>query len=514
MNRRSFIKTTTLAVGALADLPMWAQETEPKFKLSLGSASSNTMPSDYLGFSCETVQLADPTFFAADNRELVSLFKSLTPQGILRLGGNSSEFCWWKTSNSDQPPELPASARIENNWMPHVFTAIEPAAVDRLAGFLKATGWNAIYGLNLGTGSPERDAAEAAYVAKKLGKRLLFFQIGNEPEFYRNDDNRLRGPDWNFDKYLAQWITIAKAVIEKVPSAKFGGPDIGNNTQWVTQFARQAPPQLPGRIVSLSGHYYVMGPPDNPSVTVQRLLTPDRNLNRDIPRIVKTATEGNLVYRMTEGNSCYRGGKPGVSNAFCSALWAADYMLKLASFGCAGVNLHGGGASVIRLSLGGHLPGEKLAPDGPAIAAEGSFYTPIAGSREHGFKARPILYGMKLAGVLAGGKMRPVTFETSPANASAWAAEMPDGKTRLVVINKDAQQALSMTIPSTREAKLWRLDASGLTATTGITLAGAEITPQHAWKPTHEEHLPSANGQIEITIRPGSAIALFFRGSI
>ena len=83
---------------------------------------------------------------------------------------------------------------------------------------------------------------------------------------------------------------------------------------------------------------------------------------------------------MTEGNSCYRGGKPGVSNAFCSALWAADYLLKLASFGCAGVNLHGGSAYVIRSSLGGHLPGKDLAPDGHAIAAEGSFYSPIAGS--------------------------------------------------------------------------------------------------------------------------------------
>ena len=154
-----------------------------------------------------------------------------------------------------------------------------------------------------------------------------------------------------------------------------------------------------------------MGPPDNPGVTAQRLLAPDLNVDREVPRIISVAGETGLVYRMTEGNSCYRGGKPGVSNAFCSALWAADYLLKLASFGCAGVNLHGGGAGVIRGSLGGHLPGEKLSPDGAAIAAEGSFYTPIAGSREAGFKARPVFYGMKLAGTLAGGKMRPVTFD-------------------------------------------------------------------------------------------------------
>ena len=300
MNRRQFITVATLASsGALAGIPLYAQESAQesaaRFRLTLGSTAGSAVPVDYLGFSCETAQLADPTYFAADNHELVSLFKTLAPQGILRLGGNSSEFCWWKTSATDQPPELPASAHGADNWMPHSFTAIEPVAVDRLVEFLQATGWNAIYGLNLGTGSPERAAEEAAYVARKLGKRLLFFQIGNEPEFYRDANNRLRSPDWNFDQYLAQWMTFAKAVIARVPEARFGGPDIGSNAQWVTRFAREAPPLLPGRIVACSGHYYVMGPPDNPSVTAQRLLAPDLNVDREVPRIISVAGETGCV---------------------------------------------------------------------------------------------------------------------------------------------------------------------------------------------------------------------------
>jgi hypothetical protein len=503
-----------LAAGALAGIPLHAQEGAAAFRLTLGIPANRAVPVDYLGFSCETSQLADPTYFAPDNRELVSLFKTLAPAGVLRLGGNSSEFCWWKTSATGQPPELPASAQGADNWMPHSFTAIEPVAVDRLAEFLKATGWNAIYGLNLGTGSPERDAEEAAYVAKKLGKRLLCFQIGNEPEFYRDANNRLRSPDWNFDKYLAQWMTFARAVIARVPEARFGGPDIGSNAQWVTRFAREAPPLLPGRIVACSGHYYVMGPPDNPGVTARRLLAPDRNVDRDVPRIISVAAETHLVYRMTEGNSCYRGGKPGVSNAFCSALWAADYLLKLASFGCAGVNLHGGGAGVIRGSLGGHLPGENLSPDGAAIAAEGSFYTPIAGSRELGFKARPVFYGMRLAGTLAGGKMRPVSFDQAPVNATAWAADMPDGSTRLVLINKDANQKLQISIASAHDAKLWRLQAPELTATAAVTLAGAEINSRKTWRPAAEEHLASKDKQLQFGLEPGSAAALFFKGRV
>ena len=428
------------------------QENAAKIALTLGTAETKAVPVDYLGFSCETAQLADPTFFDPKNSELVSFYKTLTPEGILRLGGNSSEFCWWKTSDNDKPPELPESAHRDDNWMPHEFTAIEPIAVDNLAGFLEATGWEVIYNLNLGTGTPERDAEEAVYVAKKLGKKLLYFQIGNEPEYYRDSNNRLRAQDWNFDKYLAQWLTFARAVIARVPDAKFGGPDVGSNAQWVTRFAQEATQELPGRIVACSGHYYVMGPPDDPRSTVQRLLARDRRVDRDVPRVISVAKENNIVYRMTEGNSCYRGGKPGVSNAFCSALWAADYLLKLASFGCAGVNLHGGGASIIRSALGGHLPGEQLTSEAAAIAAEGSFYSPIVGSREKGFVARPIFYGMKLAGILAGGRMRPASFDKSPVNASAWAADMPNGDTRMVLLNKDARQKLKISIHSDFDA--------------------------------------------------------------
>jgi hypothetical protein len=514
MNRRRFLTVAALATGALAGIRVRAQEGASSVRLSLGTAATSALPVDYVGLSCETSQLADPGFFAADNRELVSLFQVLTPEGILRLGGNSSEFCWWKSGATDHPPELPESAQRADNWMPHSFTAIQPVAVDNLASFLKATGWNAIYGLNLGTGTPEQDAEEAAYVARRLGKRLLFFQIGNEPEFYRDANNRLRPQDWNFDKYLAQWMTFAQAVIARVPEARFGGPDVGSSAQWVIRFAQEAPPLLPGRIVACSSHYYVMGPPDNPRSTMARLLAPDPRVDQEVPRIISAAKETHVAYRMTEGNSCYRGGKPGVSNAFGSALWAADYLLKLASFGCAGVNLHGGGASVISSALGGHLPGAQLSPEAATIAAEGSFYTPIAGSREKGFSARPVFYGMKLAGVLAGGRMRPALFDESPANADAWAADMPDGSTRLVLLNKDAHQKLQISIPSAHDARLWRLLAPGLTATSGVTLAGAEIKPGKTWRPAHEEHLASKDRQVQIEMEPGSGAALFFHGSL
>jgi hypothetical protein len=217
---------------------------------------------------------------------------------------------------------------------------------------------------------------------------------------------------------------------------------------------------------------------------------------------------------MTEGNSCYRGGKPGLSNAFCSALWAADFLLSLASYGCAGVNLHGGGAKQIRMSLGGHLPGEQLAPGAAAVAAEGSFYTPIAGSREKGFGARPVFYGMKLAGLLAGGKMRPVQFDVPAANASAWAAEMPGGGTRLILLNKDAQQRLEISVSTAQDAKVWRLSGPGLTATSDVTLAGAKIEPGKPWQAQREEQLASKDGDVRLELEPALGAAVFIPGRV
>jgi hypothetical protein len=507
-SRRAFGRSV-LAGAASAFLAKPVRSDSRVRELKFESAMPQQIPADFVGFSYETMQLADPTFFAADNRELIGLFRALSPRGVLRIGGNSSEFCWWQSRPDQPPPPDPSSAGNPNNWMPHKVTAIQPAAVDRLAEFLDATGWKAIYGLNLGTGTPERDAEESAYVARVLGPRLLYFQIGNEPEYYRDANNGLRAADWNFEKYLAQWAAIARAVMELVPGARFGGPDVGSDGAWVVRFAQEAPKLFPGRIVACTGHYYAEGPPDNPAVTVARLLAPDPRIDRDLTRIMKAAAGAGIPYRMTEGNSCYRGGKPGMSNAFCSALWAADYMLKLASYGCVGVNLHGGGSKQIRDSLGGHLPGESMDPTAATVAKEGSFYTPIAGSRESGFRARPVLYGMMLAGLLAGGRMRAVTLDSGPAGAVAYAADMEQGETRIVVINKDASSDLPVRFPCQSGVKVWRLEGPVLTATTDVTLAGAPIVATDSWKPRREERIASREGSVELNIRAASAVAVF-----
>ena len=103
---------------------------------------------------------------------------------------------------------------------------------------------------------------------------------------------------------------------------------------------------------------------------------------------------------MTEGNSCYRGGKPGMSDAFAAALWAADYMLELASLGCAGVNLHGGASAFLTAGLGGHTPGLDSAKKPQQVRS--GYYSPIRTEPGIETRAMPVFYGMKFAGMLAG----------------------------------------------------------------------------------------------------------------
>jgi hypothetical protein len=60
--------------------------------------------------------------------------------------------------------------------------AITPEAIHNLKGFLDATNWRLIYGLNFGCGSIARAKDEATTVADIMGDRLLAFQIGNESD--------------------------------------------------------------------------------------------------------------------------------------------------------------------------------------------------------------------------------------------------------------------------------------------------------------------------------------------
>ena len=137
--------------------------------------------------------------------------------------------------------------------------------------------------------------------------------------------------------------------------------------------------------------------------------------------------------RMTEGNTCYRGGKPGVSNVFAAALWSADYSLLLASNNYSGINLHGGTGKSVANSVGGSLPGDGLLKDKgeteEQIAAHPHpFYTPIATFGAENM-LEPVAYGLKFAGALSGGSFVKGDFtaklQAAGVDATAYARQTP-----------------------------------------------------------------------------------------
>ncbi|HXS12283.1 MAG TPA: hypothetical protein VN734_06245 [Acidobacteriaceae bacterium] len=406
MNRREFLAALT-ASAAISSLPCSAQSTQSSPSLAIGAVQPHsTIPDEFIGLSYESAQLANSEFFSAKNHALIHIFRELAPHGNLRLGGGSSEY----TTYSDEAPSgLPPFEVFGPDTSKTVKqgTITSSLALRKLREFLDATNWSCLYGLNLGQGTIENAVREATAAHKILGSRLLAFQIGNEPDSFRR---RFRPQTYGPEDFLADWNRFHTAILAAVPQAKFAGPDISNKLPYLTAFAQEAP-RHPD-VILLTSHYYAMGPSSSPAATLQNLLSPDPKLatlkRRDLHVIAEAQQSAHLPYRMSEGNSCWDGGKPGVSDTFASALWCAGYMLQCATRGWTGVNLHGGG---------------------------NGYYTPIAGAPSTGFTRRPEFFGMRFAQHFVGAQLATATLNNAGPLVDAFVFER-FGDLELALINK------------------------------------------------------------------------------
>jgi len=507
VTRRTFIASATLSAAAISLRAKEAQGTQPTpvtIKIP-AQATGPHMPADFIGLSYEVRELTNPSFFSAANVGLIRQFKALSPHGVLRLGGNSSEFGWWKATPDSPEPAHPKTREVEGEPKAQ-FYAVTSEAVRNLAGFLKATGWTCLYGIGMGTNVPERAAEEAAFVAKTLGPSLQYFQIGNEADLF---SNHLRDPKtWSAANYLKEWLAMAQAVTARVPNAIFGMPDVAANVGWLTQIADLWPSiQNPPHVTTLTHHYYFGGPATNPAVSIPNLLS-----SSTMSRVQNTATTASAAaakmharVRMTEGNTCYRGGKPGVSDVFASALWSADYALLLASNNYSGVNLHGGTEEFIAGSVGGFLPGDVMLKDGGATPEQIAvhphpFYSPIA-SFGADYKMEPVAHGLKFAGSFAGATLIPGEFtaqlQATGANATAYAAILPGGHPSVILLNKDAKHEVNVVLEFT-PGKSTTLELDTLHAPS-LDAPEANITrsplPAHLKDGKYAVTVPPATGQ-------------------
>ena len=474
----------TAALGAYAlnaPHPLLAQTAALQISLAIDPATRVAkVPADFMGLSYESGQLAYPDFFSSQNRALIELFRTLSPEGVLRLGGNLSEFTIWSETEPLTPPEAGGLVGPDpGHREPRTFT-ITPRSIRNLQGFLGATGWRCIYGLNLGGGTLEQALAEASFVAKTLGNQLMFVQFGNEPDLFKHHDQGDK--PWTYDEYIAKWKTFRTAFHEKLPKVAVAGPDTAFNQKWVKQFTQEVPKE----VVMATSHYYPEGPPSDPHMTIDLLLHPGAGFDSSCHQALDSAMAAGLPFRMGEGNSCFNAGKPGVSDTFASALWAGDFCLQMASLGCVGVNLHGG--------------------------ANG-YYSPIVGSIESGFTARPEYYGLMLAQQFIGHTLHRTTLEAQGANVTAYAASM-DGATGLVAIfNKDGRD-VELTIAESssglKRATVERLEASAIDAKDGITFEGNRVRSDVRFHPRAGEPLKFHSGKVSVRIPSYSAALIRF----
>jgi len=481
LDRRRFLSHATAATAVAATPRLWAvaPEAGPTFLIQTDKPVAH-VPADFTGLSYESSQLAHPSFFSAADNGLIPFFRTLGDSGVLRIGGNMSEFTTWSpTDPTDTADDKGTEGPDPGKRTKRTFT-LSPRSIQNLNAFLEATNWKLIYGLNLAGGTAEAAAEEAACVAAVCGPRLLALQFGNEPDLFKHsDDPKDR---WKYPEFIAKWNTLEKAVRAKVPDVPLAGPDAAFKEDWVGDFAADTK----GKVCLLTSHYYAEGPPTNPDMTIDRLLTDRTKFAANVLSAIEMAKKAGLPYRMSEGNSCYNAGKKGVSDTFAAALWAGDFMAQVAALGGTGVNLHGGGNGL---------------------------YTPIAGSPESGFSARPDYYGMLFVRPMTGATMLQSELNAQGLNLSAYAVQKQGNVTVLAFNKSPKETTLKVQMPHDRMGKtasIVRLTAPAIDATSGVLLGGSAVASDGSWRPVSDEMIACKHGVLHLTLPAyGAASASF-----
>jgi hypothetical protein len=423
---------------------------------------------DFIGFGYETSAVAQANFFNPNNSTMVQLYRNLSPHGLIRIGGNVSD-------HTKYVPEGVPRARTEKE-----VTIINRVNLADLGGFARATGWRVMWGLNLGSGSKEEAVQEAVAVNVALSNSLQSFEIGNEVEALR----RFSG---NYEAYHTAYLDYKAAIRAALPHAPFSGPDSIGHWDWVTNFAATEAKDI--RL--LTEHYYRGGAKD-PSTTIEKLLQPDHGWEKRLKKLQQLSTDTGIAFRINEVNSFSGGGKEGVSDTFAEALWCLDYMFRLASYGCDGVNME------TDLNQLGWI----------------SHYSPIVHDATGYCGARAEYYGMLAFAIAGKGELLQLTLNKTDVNLSAYATRDSEGSIWITVVNKDSARdaMVQSVIPDGYfRAAVFRLSALSLESKNHVTLAGTEVSPNGRYTAGSPEQVNVKEHSVRLLVPHASAALLHLR---
>ena len=467
VNRRRFI-AGSLGAASLLPKGLTAQENaNVSFRVNAGELRGE-IAANFLGLGYEASSVAVPDLLSARNHTYVQLVRNLGPQGVIRIGGNVSDY------SSFSPHGKAISAPKA--------TVVNAENLRELASFLHATGWQLIWGLNLGSGSEQNAVEEAQAVTAAVKDKLLAFEIGNEPDLFGHGTAH-RPRNYSYNDYLREYRRYKAAIRAKLPQAPFAGPDAASATDWVTRFAADEGNDLK----LLTHHYYRQCA--GPASTLDMLLHPDPKLAPELKRLESAANTSGAPYRICETNSFCGGGQPGVSDTFGAALWMLDYLFTLAWGGAAGANIETG---VNQLGFV-------------------SSYSPIAKNERGAYEAKPDYYGMLAFSQAARGQKLSMQYDAAGTNLTGYAVRQNSGAVAFTIINKDASRTVQADIEAGqrfREARALRLQAPTLQSKTGTVLGGAAVDENGQWSAIHTERIQQEGPAYRVIVPAGSAVVV------
>ena len=286
------------------------------------------------------------------------------------------------------------------SWATHPVSAADFQA---LASVTRRTGWKVLLTMNLAHYNPVAVEQEAAAASKELQGALAGIAIGNEPNSFERFG--LRSAGWDFSEYANQLAGYRGAVAAGAPGAHIAAPDASTGEEplpWVWESIGLHP-------TILTDHYYPLTRCGH-KPTITQMLSPEVRLEEtvmlstlgDIQRTARTPLE------LDETNDVSCKGEPGVSNAFASALWAADYIARAMRSGLRGVDFH-------------DLPELPLS------------YSPLVGEGS-ALHANPEWYALLLTHALQGTSVLP-TAVGSGTDLTAQGFLGADGSVELLLVN-------------------------------------------------------------------------------
>ena len=465
----SILSSVVLSPISRADTPAQATVT-----VDVTNPTKNQLPPDFIGLSYE----AKDDLFSSDELtpqgNLPALLRTLSPNGNLRIGGSTVDWLPPYPNKNTEPLSKLALLTQQTNWRVELAVNLDSLVQKNIS-------------LKDYTSIIRQEASDAS---RLLGTHLEALVCGNEPEFYGQK------PSYHYAVYLGYFNDCKNAIGQIAPVA---GPDVlttGEGPIWITNFIRDEH----SNASMITQHLYPIG--WKTGATREDLLSSQTDSSEidAISQIVSSAATHNLPLRLDETNSALHGGIDGISNVYASALWAVDYMLLMAQHGVAGVNFHG-----------------KLAvcKSSKAPAKYHYYYTPLcatsaADEQNHIFIPQPIYYGMLFVNLVGTGNFLPVTVSAPNNNITAYALRGNDGKTRVVLVEKDTTPQRSVTVTlkagtSSGQAQVTNLTGYLLRSGQGIKVQGATVDRDGHFIPGLPDQIQGQNGNYTIHLKSESA---------